>query len=196
MPPTKLNEQQAEVAVNRRLLGLFGTAALTEPNPDPPRHAGHRVSTSHGKVLPEADEDAITATLRLEAWHQPAPSDETWPRTTTVPIELTSGKLNVDEIEQGTRPLDFRLPTSGRWEARLSWPTGNLERATVLVQFRSPPTHRQHPPTGDRFLRHGDGRADPARFRRKHHRDGYTLNPALTTRAPGTSPPCTSAFTA
>lgn len=139
MPATKLSEHEAEVAVNRRLLGLLDEAALSGANPDLPGQVGDWVSTSEGKVLMESDEDVVTATLRVEVWDQPVPSDPGWARTKTVPMALMSGKLAVDEIEFGVRPLGLRLPTPGQWEARLSWRTESPEHASVLVQFWPPP---------------------------------------------------------
>lgn len=138
MPATKLSEHQADVSVVRRLLGIFDEASSAGPNPDLPIHVGDWVSTSEGKILMEADEPVITAALRIEVWDRPAPTDETWPRTKTLTMALTSGKLAVDENEYGTRPLNFQLPTPGDWVARLSWRTENTERASVLVQFWPP----------------------------------------------------------
>lgn len=135
MSPTKLSEHQAEVAVNRRLLGLFDDASLAEPNPALPLRVGDWVSTSRGKLLMEADEDVITATLKVEVWDGPLPDDDSWPRTKTVPMMLESGNLSVDEIEHGTRPLGFRIPAPGLWQARLSWRTDTPRHAAVRVQF-------------------------------------------------------------
>lgn len=140
MPAIKMSEHQVEVSVNRRLLGLFDEASLAGPNPDLPLHVGDWVSTSQGKVLMEADENVITATLRIEVWDRPlADTDDDWPRTKTLLMVLMSGKLAIDEIEYGTRPLGFRLPTPGHWEVRLAWRTENTEHASVLVQFWPPP---------------------------------------------------------
>jgi len=86
----------------------------------------------------ESDEAVITATLSVEVWDRPLPPDEKWHRTKTVPMVLISGKLAVDEIEHGVRPLGFRLPTPGLREIRLSWRTENLDHASVLVQFWPP----------------------------------------------------------
>jgi hypothetical protein len=138
VPAVKLSEHEAEVAVNRRLLGLFDEAALANANPDLPLHVHDWVSVSEGKVLMEADENVITATLRVEVWDRPLPLADNWPRTRTVPMVLMSGRLAVDEIEFGTRPLGFRLPTPGQWEVRLHWRTDNVEHASVLVQFWPP----------------------------------------------------------
>ncbi|SES28296.1 hypothetical protein SAMN05216188_13042 [Lentzea xinjiangensis] len=135
MSPGKLSDHQAEVAVNRRLLGLFDDASLAEPNPVLPLRVGDWVSTSRGKVLMEADVDVITATLHVEVWDAPLPDDDTWPRTKTVPMVLESGNLSVDEIEHGTRSLGIRVPAPGLWQARLSWRTEDSRHATVRVQF-------------------------------------------------------------
>jgi len=132
---TRLSAHEADVSVVRRLLGLFDQAALANANPELPLHVGDWVSTSEGKVLMEADENVITATLRLEVWDRSIPADSGWPRTKTVLMELPSGNLAVDENEYGTRPLDFQLPRPGRWEARLSWRTENVQHASILVQF-------------------------------------------------------------
>jgi hypothetical protein len=84
LPAIKLSEHHVEVSVNRRLLGLFDEASLFGVNPDLPPHVGDWVSTSESKVLMEADEPVITATLHVEVWDQPLPPDDRWPRTKTV----------------------------------------------------------------------------------------------------------------
>jgi hypothetical protein len=56
---------------------------------------------------------------------------------------LMSGKLAVDEIEHGTRPLGFRLPTPGQWEVRLSWRIITVEHASVLARFWPPTAARR-----------------------------------------------------
>ncbi|WP_434589658.1 hypothetical protein [Streptomyces sp. A5-4] len=139
-----LVSHELDVVVDHRLVGLLDEACAAGERPPSPHTLGHWLSTTPGMVYLESDEDILGARLRLEAWDGDAPFvREQWPRTDVIVLDLPSGVLGVDEIAAGGKSQVFRVPSPGRWHARVSWRPGVLDldgtgtepEAWALVQF-------------------------------------------------------------
>ncbi|SDP96344.1 hypothetical protein SAMN04487905_12012 [Actinopolyspora xinjiangensis] len=134
------------VTVDHHLFGIVDQACeqdRTDP-PQAPSELGQWMSVGVAAVYVEAEQDIITAGLRLECWDGPAPFEERdWPRSELAVVRMPSGRLGIDEIAAGGQGDVFVLPEPGEYQLRVAWRERDLDQhdedgnpeAFALVQY-------------------------------------------------------------